>query len=118
MNLNSDQNQYTEKVTIGKLAWKTYAQYFYTGGGIFGALFFFFILISSTVFIASSDYWINIWATRENVDYLNKTSSQFNSMNMTSCGLNCTDFHMDISVYENRAKNFQIYNGILDHSFI
>ena len=109
INLNSGQKDaYVEKVTIGKLAWKTYLQYFYTGGGICGASIFFLILIIGTTFISASDYWINVWASSENIDYLDKIS-KVDSLNGT-CGLNCTDL-MKIPVYENRDRDFAIYNG-------
>lgn len=104
---NLNVNEYEEKVTIGVLAWRTYLLYFKTGGGIIGTAFFFIILITSQVFVASADYWVNKWASFENIDYLDKLSVRMDEFNNQSCH-NCT-FDVNIPVFEQRDNYYYTF---------
>lgn len=49
----------------GSVSWKLYFEYFYSGGGFFGTLFIILMFLSAQAMMVACDYWLFVWATRE-----------------------------------------------------
>jgi len=86
---------------------KIYFEYFKVSAGVFGAILNFIFLISSQILITCTDFWINHWASFENINSYTEFSSLNKKLNETF--LNNKTF----SFMENRSYNYQIYTSKL-----
>ena len=100
-----------EKKTVGLLSWKMFFNYFRVGGGYLGAILIVLAFIVSQILIVSADYWVSNWASKEDIDMLQKLNFTHNS---TSChGSKCNYMELfiqnNLSIYEARSYNYKIY---------
>jgi hypothetical protein len=58
---NSDDEEYRESRNIGTISWRTYWQYFSSGGSICFLLSTIFMLIVAQVSTSGADFWVTFW---------------------------------------------------------
>jgi len=106
-----------ETMQEGSVSWKLYLDYFFAGGGILGTSLVVVLFFAAQAMMVACDYWLFVWATREE-NYLiniNQKEACLQDETLKGCNATLVDYSYNQTVDEeirfstNRNESYKFY---------